>query len=296
MGSRFRYSGRTEFQVSQHSRARRTVQFERRPSQRYSRRPQLHHGDEIQRSSVVVSETIEPNSDNSSFAPSPSVAKTTDTSASSLGNQSDNINELIKTIAKDSSFMNEKEECPEEQSETTKNRESTLSESEVLACKLKALDSSPSKLRKGLLPKAGGPSSSIKDVNILPNNQILPSCGGAKPIPLDQMKCNILKSRVNQENSKNSDKGAVDIEEDNQYTNIIEKIHQSAILTSCDDSKDSCCDTCNKTKLTYAVDNTDTEKSHPVGTTKSIVIEENISPWHVLSSPKDKYILLTTEV
>ncbi|PRD32065.1 UNVERIFIED_CONTAM: Epb41l5 [Trichonephila clavipes] len=38
MGSRFRYSGKTEYQTTQ-NRARRTVQFDRRPSQRYSRRP-----------------------------------------------------------------------------------------------------------------------------------------------------------------------------------------------------------------------------------------------------------------
>lgn len=38
MGSRFRYSGKTEFQTSHQNRARRTVQFERRPSQRFARR------------------------------------------------------------------------------------------------------------------------------------------------------------------------------------------------------------------------------------------------------------------
>lgn len=32
------FSGKTEFQTTQQNRARRTVQFERRPSQRYARR------------------------------------------------------------------------------------------------------------------------------------------------------------------------------------------------------------------------------------------------------------------
>ncbi|XP_022643372.1 band 4.1-like protein 5 [Varroa destructor] len=38
MGSRFRYSGKTEFQATARARPRRAVQFERRPSQRFSRR------------------------------------------------------------------------------------------------------------------------------------------------------------------------------------------------------------------------------------------------------------------
>ncbi|KAJ8921283.1 hypothetical protein NQ315_013756, partial [Exocentrus adspersus] len=38
MGSRFRYSGRTEYQSTYQNRARRTVQLERKPSQRYGRR------------------------------------------------------------------------------------------------------------------------------------------------------------------------------------------------------------------------------------------------------------------
>ncbi|XP_044260475.1 band 4.1-like protein 5 isoform X2 [Tribolium madens] len=38
MGSRFRYSGRTEYQSTHHNKPRRSVQLERRPSQRYGRR------------------------------------------------------------------------------------------------------------------------------------------------------------------------------------------------------------------------------------------------------------------
>lgn len=38
MGSRFRYSGKTEYQSAHRSRARRTIQLERKPSQRYGRR------------------------------------------------------------------------------------------------------------------------------------------------------------------------------------------------------------------------------------------------------------------
>lgn len=42
MGSRFRYSGRTEYQTTKTNKPRRQVSFERRPSRRYSRRSTQH--------------------------------------------------------------------------------------------------------------------------------------------------------------------------------------------------------------------------------------------------------------
>ncbi|XP_030284512.1 band 4.1-like protein 5 isoform X3 [Sparus aurata] len=44
MGSRFRYSGKTEYQTTKSNKARRSASFERRPSRRYSRRTMQNRG------------------------------------------------------------------------------------------------------------------------------------------------------------------------------------------------------------------------------------------------------------
>lgn len=52
------------------------------------------------------------------------------------------------------------------------------------------------------VPVVQAASSTLsKDINTLKNNQMKIS-GAAKPIPADQMKCNILKAKMEEENKK----------------------------------------------------------------------------------------------
>lgn len=84
MGSRFRYSGKTEFQTTQHNRARRTVQFERRPSQRFARR-QSH----------VLRDRQKQMQHSSSPPPSIEVQSSEDTQTSVSGASTSSVNTVI---------------------------------------------------------------------------------------------------------------------------------------------------------------------------------------------------------
>ena len=70
MGSRFRYSGRTEYQSTVLNRTRRTVQLERKPSQRYGKR-QSHLLREHQKNSQKTEQS------ESAASPPPIVTVTT---------------------------------------------------------------------------------------------------------------------------------------------------------------------------------------------------------------------------
>ncbi|XP_072883086.1 band 4.1-like protein 5 isoform X2 [Hemitrygon akajei] len=73
MGSRFRYSGRTEYQTTKSSKPRRQVSFERRPSRRYSRRSTLQRANPFNRnlepSLLINTETAKPASQSVTVRP-----------------------------------------------------------------------------------------------------------------------------------------------------------------------------------------------------------------------------------
>uniref|UniRef100_A0A8C9W8E3 Band 4.1-like protein 5 n=1 Tax=Scleropages formosus TaxID=113540 RepID=A0A8C9W8E3_SCLFO len=68
MGSRFRYSGKTEYQTTKANKARRSASFERRPSRRYSRRSLQHKGECLQHPQTH-NNGVDPNKDVQSRSP-----------------------------------------------------------------------------------------------------------------------------------------------------------------------------------------------------------------------------------
>ncbi|GAB6026800.1 hypothetical protein CHUAL_013293 [Chamberlinius hualienensis] len=276
MGSRFRYSGRTEFQTTQHSRTRRTVQFERKPSQRFARRqsymaktaPQPTENQESSTSPqtalaakpetndkdmlplVIPLEThaVETafTSESAAASSSPPVAEspvaaTVSPPASPLStgsmsvpllsksppaiiktmkqtNAEERLDSLLRSLKKDSSFATGEESLNEHSTPKTpafKAAEPAVvpSEAELLATKMKILDS----------PGPVVSTKIFKDVNLINNQTKLASSSAMKPIPPDQMKCNILKAKAEEEDKCDKKPLVVDLTREDLKKNSYNK-------------------------------------------------------------------------
>ncbi|XP_033761867.1 band 4.1-like protein 4B isoform X3 [Pecten maximus] len=215
MGSRFRYSGRTEYQTSSVSRARRSVRFERKGSQRYSRRPtfekkereaamkrEQEKRDAKKRVSAERQDrqqqkaVVETNIPSTPVAPvASSKVKTPPTSPTP---KSPVTNGTTAAWGKHRKSGTDKD-IPDAASRSKSpvpgasghDKDVNLKEaSEAAQAKIKGLDET-----RHIRP----PVQKVKpDVNNFQNNQVKFS-GGPAVIPPDQMKCNILKAKMEEE-------------------------------------------------------------------------------------------------
>ncbi|XP_021367740.1 band 4.1-like protein 5 isoform X2 [Mizuhopecten yessoensis] len=210
MGSRFRYSGRTEYQTSSVSRARRSVRFERKGSQRYSRRPtfekkereaamkrEQEKRDAKKRESAERHQkaVVEPTKPAAPVAAASSKIKTPPRSPTP---KSPVTNGTTGAWGKHRKSGSEKD-VPDAPSRSKSpiagasghEKDINLKEaSEAAQARIKGLDET-----RPLRP----PVLKVKpDVNNFQNNQVkFPS--GPAVIPPDQMKCNILKAKMEEE-------------------------------------------------------------------------------------------------
>ncbi|UYV68789.1 EPB41L4B [Cordylochernes scorpioides] len=209
-------SGRTECQTAQ-NRARRTVQFERRPSQRYSRRMTTRRWEQPacrifptpQPDSppppltpvpvlipTVPTPTLPPPSPRVSSSPVPLAVEEEEAPLCPVVEEDaeERLDNLIKSLAKPTETTALKNEFPLSCSPTLAAREEPPT-----AELLPEENPSPSGCADVETLKSPLPTSKVLGSPLVPNNRVRPLSGsGPKPLPADQIKCNILKAQMDE--------------------------------------------------------------------------------------------------
>ncbi|OXA57638.1 hypothetical protein Fcan01_07951 [Folsomia candida] len=197
----FRMGGRTEVQTIVQNKSRRTVQFERRPSQRYARR-QSHILRERQRGGRGDLETSEPSKAVESGV-KVDATRTAELKESSTFNRPTRIQQASSSSETRTSLSPPITPTSRSTPSPTSNAESTTSS---------PAEDPLDNLIKSIAKENGAchtvdihsqPSSLELDINVVPNNHSkyvsLP-----RPIPPDKLKCNILKAKVEEDLKKSS--------------------------------------------------------------------------------------------